>query len=111
MNFGSNIFTRTGLDMLVIDTSGYRKIPMKSPPRGGGGYLSGPKRGGLIREGWLNREGGGGISNHIFFDEISNNFPNLSSTPINKTEQEIVFVSPFYKCNVIYTLTQHYFWK
>ena len=60
-----------------------------------GAYLIlGPKRGGLIE-------------NHV----IHSNFPNFTIIPITKTEDEIGFVSPFYKCNVIYTLTQHYFWK
>ena len=37
--------------------------------------------------------------------KLENNFPNLTITPITKTEQEIGFVSPFHQCNVIYTLT------
>ena len=76
--------------------------------------ISGPKRaggGGLIREGGLiEREcvcgRGGAYSKSYILDEIHNNFPNLTITPIIKTEQEIGFVSPFYKCNIIYTQAQ-----
>ena len=42
----------------------------------------------------------GGLFQIIYFDEIHNNFPNFITTPITKTEQEIGFVSPSYKCNV-----------
>ena len=42
----------------------------------------------------------GGLFQIICFDEIHNNFPNFITTPITKTEQEIGFVSPSYKCNV-----------
>ena len=76
-----------------------------------GAYLiSGPKRGRLIKEGSLieRRWGGGGwvaYSKSCIFDEIHNNFPNFNF-PITKTEQETCFVSSFYKCSVIYILTQ-----
>ena len=71
-----------------------------------GAYLiSGPKRGGFMREGGLiEREGGAYFKSHIF-DEIHNNFIYFTIIPITKTEQENVFLSPFYKYNVICTLT------
>ena len=62
--------------------------------------ISGPKREGLVREGW------GAYSKWYIFDEVHNNFPNFTITPITKTEQETGFVSPFYKWNVIYILNQ-----
>ena len=50
--------------------------------------------GGLIREG-LNREGGAYFKSYIF-----------EKIHFSKTEQEMGYVWPSYKCNVIYTLTQ-----
>ena len=47
------------------------------------------------------------MENHV----IHNNFSNFTIIPITKTEEEICFISPFKKCNVTYTLTQHYFWN
>ena len=46
--------------------------------------------------------GGAYTKSHIL-DEMHNNFPIFTITLITKTEQEIGFVSPFCKCNVIYT--------
>ena len=81
---------------------------MLSPRRA---YLiSGPKRRGQgILERELNREAGGGggsYSKSYTFDKIHNNISNFSITAVTETEQETGFVSPFYKCNVFYTLTQ-----
>ena len=41
---------------------------------------------------------------------VHNNFPNFTIIRIAKTEEEIGFVFPFYKCDDIqvYTLTQRY---
>ena len=62
----------------------------KSLLRPRGAFLiSGPEREGL------NRKGGGGLFQIIYFDEIQNNFSNFTITPITKTEQETGFVSPF----------------
>ena len=49
-------------------------------------FNSGPTRGGLNREG-----GGGAYLKSYIFDEIHNNFPNFTFTPIANTEQEIGF--------------------
>ena len=63
-----------------------------SPPGGGGGGLT---TGGLI-------ERGAYLKSYIF-DEIHNNFPNFTFTPITKTEQEIGF------CIIILQMQRHLF--
>ena len=53
--------------------------------------ISGPKRGGL------NREGGGGglIPNHSIFHEIQNNFSNFTMTAIIKKNRKMVLYYHF----------------
>ena len=51
---------------------------------------------GLNREGW----GGGSYFKSHIFEEIDNNFPFFTITPVTQTEQEIGFVSPFYKMQI-----------
>ena len=63
----------------------------------GGGLISFQ----ALREG---KWGGGAYLKSHIFDEMHNNFPNFTISPMTKTVQEIGFVSPFYKYNVIYTL-------
>ena len=55
--------------------------------------------------------GGGGHFESIFSWNFHFIFPNFTTTPITKTEQEIGYVSPFNKCNAIHTQTQQHFWK
>ena len=79
----------------------YRKSSIKPPAGEGGGgayFMPGPKRRGLTERGCLLK-----IKCYIH-----NNFPNFTIIPITETEEEIGFVSPFFKYNVIYVLTQPY---
>ena len=48
----------------------------------------------------------GVYSNSYISTKSRNNFPNFTIIPVTKAEQETGFVSPFYKCNVLYTLPQ-----
>ena len=41
--------------------------------------------------------GGGAFSKSYIFEEIHNNFPNVTITAITKTKQGTGFVSPFHK--------------
>ena len=57
------------------------------------------------------RKSCGLISERTYFKSyIVINFPNFTITP-TVTEQEIGYVSPFYKWNAIYTWTQRKFYK
>ena len=62
--------------------------------------------------------GGGAYSKSCIYEEIHNNVPNFTFTPVTKTEQETGFVSPFYlrleikmKFQYIVTETQRNFAK